>query len=164
MYCIFLSNLDYNELSGLKKNDSQNGSVLLMALIFILILSVIGISGTWIASTDLEITRSHKIYNTNFYLADGAAYEAVQRFADNSSLRESSPSSVSWMHDISSKPNDPRSLNWNDPSITTDSDLSAHAKYAVYKNSTAAPPTYTVYARANKLGGKSIVEIKFKED
>lgn len=69
--------------SGEKSPPSESGSVLLMTLIILLILTLIGVSGIRIASTDLQITRNYRIYKQNFTLADGAVMEAVQRFENS---------------------------------------------------------------------------------
>lgn len=150
----------------MKKNDTKqdnvSGSILLVSLIFLLILSVIGISGIQTATNDLEITRSHRIYNENFYLADGAAYEAVQQFANNSTLKEASPGTPSWLYDISSRTSvNPKDFNWSSLSAKQSS-LSSDVEYVVYKNSTEK--TFYVYSRSSKSGGRSFVEIKFTVD
>ena len=57
---------------------SEAGSTLLMTLIVFILLTVIGISGMNIVSTDLQITGNYKNYQENLYRADGAVMQLGQ--------------------------------------------------------------------------------------
>lgn len=60
--------------------DPQAGSALLTTLIILLILTLLGITAVDTTTTELQITRSYRIYKENLYKADGAVMELAQSF------------------------------------------------------------------------------------
>lgn len=60
-----------------KQASAERGSVLLTTLILMILLTLIGIGGVNIASTDLRITGNYRIYTENLMLADGAVNRAA---------------------------------------------------------------------------------------
>jgi type II secretory pathway pseudopilin PulG len=64
------------------------------ALVILALLTVIGISASRVASTEVTMARNEVVYKRNFYLAEGAALEAADRLAKNGNLKDNSEA---WM-------------------------------------------------------------------
>ena len=60
----------------------QNGSMMLIVLMLLALMSIIGIASTNTTITENFIVRNSAIRNQNLYLADAAAMEVVQRVLD----------------------------------------------------------------------------------
>lgn len=61
----------------------EKGSILLITIVMLLLLTLIGISGINTASTDLKITSNYRVYKQNLMLADGAVNYAKSMVANN---------------------------------------------------------------------------------
>ncbi|MFP4167563.1 MAG: PilX N-terminal domain-containing pilus assembly protein [Desulfonatronovibrionaceae bacterium] len=152
-----------NRFGALFQSRKQEGSVLLISLIFLILLAVIGLNGIRTASTDLQITRSYRVYHENLYLADGAAYEAVQKIDDNE------VGNGTWIIDINATTAVPEgsslrnnSTFWSSNAVS--SDFSNDTQYVAYRNATVDGDIYFVFGRGFSNGGESIVEIKYERD
>jgi len=146
----------------LKHKKAEQGSVLLMALMFLVILSVLGIAGIQRANTDLMISRNYKDYKENFYLTDGAAYEAVQNLDSNASARVES---LGWMFQEADYPGGEAlkggHAHWNN---ATSASFSSDTEYIVYKdrNDTAGVSRFRVFARSTKANSNVLIEIMYE--
>jgi len=73
----------------------ENGYMALFAAIALLILlTIIGISASQVADTELAMARNEVIHHRNFYLAEGAAIEAADRLSNTADLKADMPT---WM-------------------------------------------------------------------
>jgi hypothetical protein len=80
-------------IPSLLKNE--NGYLAIIgALVFLTLISVIGISAARVANTEVALARNEVIYQRNFYLAEGAALEAADHLAQLGDLRENTQA---WM-------------------------------------------------------------------
>ena len=80
-------------IRSLLKNE--NGYLAIIGAIVILILiSVISISASRVANTEVSMARNEVIYKRNFYLAEGAALEAADHLTQYGNLRENTQA---WM-------------------------------------------------------------------
>ena len=79
-------------------SESQEGSVLLIALIVLLLVSVLGLNTLTMTSTELKISGNDRSYKQNFYRAEAVIKEAA--FALENSA-EPDPSNVAfpWLSD-----------------------------------------------------------------
>ncbi|PID78270.1 MAG: hypothetical protein CSA18_02330 [Deltaproteobacteria bacterium] len=75
--------------------SNQEGSVLLMTVLIMILLTIIGIMGINTSSSDLEVTRNYKVYKENLVLADAAVNEARTLV-----LRGVVDTSASWVNNI----------------------------------------------------------------
>ncbi len=57
----------------------EEGSVLLVTVLILVLLTLIGISAISTANIETSIAGNEKVYKQNFYMADGSLREAVQR-------------------------------------------------------------------------------------
>ena len=80
-------------IRSLLKNE--NGYLAIIGAIVILILiSVISISASRVANTEVSMARNEVVYQRNFYLAEGAALEAADHLTQYGNLRENTQA---WM-------------------------------------------------------------------
>jgi Tfp pilus assembly protein PilX len=70
---------------------SEEGSVMVVALIVLAMLTIIGISASNTSTTELQIVRNDLFYRINFYKAEAAAREGAQTVAN---LARTSPTEV----------------------------------------------------------------------
>ncbi len=59
--------------------DNEEGFILVICLLVMLVLTVIGIAATNNTTVELQVAGNEKIYITGFYLAEAASYEGAQR-------------------------------------------------------------------------------------
>ncbi len=71
--------------------QSEEGSVMVLALIVLAMLTIIGISASNTSTTELQIVRNDLLHRINFYKAEAAAREGAQTVAN---LAKTSPSEV----------------------------------------------------------------------
>ena len=58
---------------------NQKGFVMIAAMLFLVVLTIIGIAATNTTTIEVNIAGNEKIYKQNFYLAEGAAKEAANQ-------------------------------------------------------------------------------------
>ena len=58
---------------------NEKGSVMLITLLMLMLLTLIGFSAISTANIETAISGNEKVYKQNFYMAEGAMREAVQR-------------------------------------------------------------------------------------
>ena len=74
---------------------NEEGSVIVITLMVLVLLTIVGMASINTANTEIEIAGAELIYQRNFYLAEGAAMEAV-RLLDNDSTMTAT-TGPSWM-------------------------------------------------------------------
>ncbi|MBW2066495.1 MAG: hypothetical protein JRJ03_16420 [Deltaproteobacteria bacterium] len=72
----------------------QEGSVLIVALLILVLLTLIGISVTRTTEVEINIAGNEKLYKENLYLAEAGAMECAQRMQEAAEL---SPAIQSWL-------------------------------------------------------------------
>jgi len=71
---------------------SEDGYMALFAaLVLLVLISIIGISASRVANTEIGMARNEVIYHRNFFLAEGAAMEAADRLANTADLKNNMP-------------------------------------------------------------------------
>jgi len=73
---------------------SEEGSVLVISVVILALLTVIGIAATSTTSIELQIAGNEKTYKENFYQAEGAAMMLVrvlEDLADDTKLKDDPP-------------------------------------------------------------------------
>ncbi len=88
--------LQSHKISGLNVVNDESGSVLLITVIMLLLITILGVSGINTATTDLQITQNYNFYKQNLALADAAVNRAVSRISYGQSTQ-----SDSWVNDVS---------------------------------------------------------------
>lgn len=74
---------------------NEDGSILVVALIMLVLLTLIGISATETSRMDIQIAGNEMVYKQNFYQADAAVMQAMQTM-ENSDL-EASAITLGWV-------------------------------------------------------------------
>ena len=62
--------------------NNEDGSVIIMALIFLVLLTVLGMSATSTSTIEVQIAGNTARTRQNLYLAEAAAMEAIQQMDD----------------------------------------------------------------------------------
>jgi len=86
---------------------NENGSVMLIALLIMALLTIIGVSAINDTTTELQIARNDAIYKINFFQADGSVRQAVQILEDTANPGTNlipSSSSITWLQDTNYDP------------------------------------------------------------
>jgi hypothetical protein len=58
--------------------ENEEGSVIILSLLVLVILSIVGFSASRISTTEMQIVRNDATYQRNFYLAESGAVQAAQ--------------------------------------------------------------------------------------
>ncbi len=78
--------------SSIKNEDGH--LAVIGALVLLTLLTVVSISASLVAKTEVAIARNEFVYRRNFYLAEGAALEAADHLGSHGHLGEKTPA---WM-------------------------------------------------------------------
>jgi Tfp pilus assembly protein PilX len=114
-----------------KKNSHQEGSIVIVALVLLVLVTLMGVSITQITSVEMRIAGNERDYKRVFYLAEAAAMEALQRLenADPQDLKTST-TALEWLHDSSTDLEDKDNMK-NTDSISTESAFDQDTYFAV---------------------------------
>jgi len=63
-------------------DNNEHGSVMVVAVMMVALLWIIGIAANYLASIEVQIAGNERTYQENFYLAESAALEGVQRISN----------------------------------------------------------------------------------
>ena len=82
---------------------NEEGAAILVALMILMVVTIIGVSSSSKTTMELQVVRNNGIYKQNFYQAEGAANEAIQRIWDQAQediypLQDKT--SLPWLNDI----------------------------------------------------------------
>jgi hypothetical protein len=69
---------------------NEEGSVIVITLMVLVLLTIVGMASINTANTEIEIAGAELIFQRNFYLAEGAAMQAV-RWLDNKPVTATDP-------------------------------------------------------------------------
>jgi hypothetical protein len=116
--------------------SNEDGSILFLALIFLVLLTVLGFSATSTSTIEVQIAGNHARFKQNLYLAEAMTMDVAQTLWDSTptSLQLDSPSWVNWLFDASYDFEDPDVMLANGIVSTRDPDL----RYAAVINGIAA--------------------------
>jgi hypothetical protein len=104
--------------------NNEEGSVIILTLIVLALLTVIGISSTTTSTIELQITRNERLFNQNFYLTEAAIMEAIQRVKNETNQSVLNGLSENWLHNTKNIMDDPG--NWVRSGASTNSELSSY--------------------------------------
>ena len=161
---------------------TENGSVFLVSVIILTILSIIAMSAFRTTKIELQIAKNQKTYNTNLVQAEGAAMEAAQKLwnlSDIVSLETLSSSPIDgWIFFNPFNSTDPSGsdiINANFNAISTDCEgfnntaVCYSADYIGVGSgdsldmSSERSHTFALYGISTESGGKVVIEVGFKK-
>ena len=160
-----------NEISKVK---NEEGSVLIVALIILVLLTLLGIYATKTTEVEIQIAGNDYRYKRNVYSAEAVAMEGAQNIKDTENL---DIDALPWLYTMGGlTPNDVLNGTWDDTTSqqsTADSNTRYRAVVEGIAEQTSLDMTksrihmYSIYGRrrntANPNEGKSIVNIGFKK-
>jgi len=87
---------------------NEDGSIIVIVLIVLMLVTMMGVSSTTTSTIEIQIAGNEKNYKENFYLAEAAAMEAIQRMemAPSESLQLNKPTTLAWMNIKDAQPGD----------------------------------------------------------
>ena len=108
---------NHNSYKKKYEKDNEKGSVIVVTLLILLILTLAGISAINMSVTESYIIRNHAIHKQNLQLAEMAAREGLREvlnlYGDQEQLNPYSEDSVDWLFSFQDEPNFPQNLNTN---------------------------------------------------
>jgi len=103
-------------ISNLK---NEEGSVIIMALIVLVALTMIGIISTDNTVVELQIVRNETIYRQNFYRAESAVIDGAQVMEDSDLT-----AAIPWIQTLATAPDMENVSNWDSTPFTGNAQLS----------------------------------------
>jgi Tfp pilus assembly protein PilX len=92
------------EMKSIRMIGNEEGSVLVLALIMLVLLTLLGIAATRTSEIEIQIAGNERTYKLNFFSADGAVMECCQR-VDNGGTEMTAMNGTqpNWMIDLNNK-------------------------------------------------------------
>ena len=160
-----------NEISRVK---NEEGSVLIVALIILVLLTLLGIYATKTTEVEIQIAGNDYRYKRNVYSAEAVAMECAQNIKDTETL---DTDALPWLYAMNGlTPDDVLNGTWDDTTSqqsTADSNTRYMAVVEGIAEQTSLDMTksrihmYSIYGRrrnpTSPNEGKSIVNIGFKK-
>ena len=145
---------------------SQDGSVMILALALLMLLTLIGISATRTSMIEIQISGAKKTYTEHLFLAEGAAMQCAQDMADGSN-----PSTEPYFNDERTKSEDQiQDLIRNLTFTNSDTSSSGTSEYATLYQGVVGSikmgqpnlHAYVVYGWHDTPQGRVIVELGYR--
>ena len=151
----------------------EDGSVLIVALMILLILTMIGFIATGTTQTEIQISGNENVYKQNLYLADGAGMAGAQMLENETDTTVLKDATLTWLHkslpgaEISSPTNwNPANNNSKQATDATNRYLAVHEGIAPGSSLDIGYPSslheFSVYGCSVRHHGESIVEIGYR--
>ena len=101
--------------SGESPLNNEDGSVIVIALVVLLLLTMIGNSATNTSTLEIQVAGNERNYKRNFFKTEAAAMQAGQRVQNSADYTESWIRSSSFEYDpVTPNPNFETLSNWTD--------------------------------------------------
>jgi hypothetical protein len=153
---------------------NEDGSVLVIALVMLALLTIMGISATTTSNIEMQVAKNIEFYTQNFYMAEAAAMEAAQEL-ENRNLQTNPPNYLQDIGVLVDKAGSiPDGGYWNanaDPSADPDLDdftqklsssegIVGGSSLDMGKSSVYG---YTVYGRSESNNSVVIIELGYRK-
>jgi hypothetical protein len=89
------------DMRGAFRIDNEDGyAAIIAALALLVLISIVSIMGSRVASTEVTMAGNETVYQRNFYLAEGAVMEAVDRLDNTASIKSAA---FPWLETVAKK-------------------------------------------------------------
>ena len=157
-----------------RSTGNEQGSVLILALILMSVISILAVTSVTMTSTEFKIVRNERIYQDNFYRAESAARQGIQTLeeASTSDLEDRSFQTLAWLSQEDDNADMSDTSLW-DSSNSASASIS-NADYAVVETGISQGSSLDMTATSNLYkyvsyghghsgnGGTSVIEIGYK--
>ena len=155
----------------------DQGTILPIALVLLLLLTMIGIAATMTSEVEIRIAGNELAYKQNLYYAEGSAMTGVQMLENEPDTSQLSTLSFPWLHGSLPNPNIASDINWDPDNNNANEALPGEPGYngylAVYQGidpggsldiggSTTTLHKYVIYGRSAQKNGEAIIEVGYK--
>jgi hypothetical protein len=151
------------------KLKEQDGSVLIVALIMLVLITLMGISATTTTDIEIQIAGNDIVHKQNLYLAESASMVAVQRMENTNDI-----DTLSWVNQAVDQYMEDKVRTesfWND---TNTASLDSNSRYVVFSEGTidtgesldmtrARIHSFGVFGRSTRNNGESIVRMGYRK-
>ena len=157
------------------RSKGEDGSVLVLALILLVLLTMLGIAATMTTEIETRIAGNENAYKNNLYRAEGAAMTGVQMLEDVTDTSILKELSLDWLHSTLPDSKINRDINWNPANNNSNQALNPENRYlAVYRGiakgssldigrSPTALHQFSINGRSVEGDGEAIVDVGFKK-
>lgn len=157
---------------------SEDGSVLVIALIMMVLITLVGLSTNRTASIELQIAGNEKVFKQNLFTAEAAAMEAMQRLEEVDNLIENPavfliPEDTVTDNDIRNADNWENGFGGTNAAVSTTLDGGGNVRYVAV--SMGIEPgsglglggsriySYKVFGRSSQNNGESIILMGYRK-
>ena len=159
-------------------HNGEGGTILPIALVLLLLLTMIGIAATMTSEVEIRIAGNEVAYKENLYFAEGSAMAGVQMLENETDTSMLQDLSFHWLHSSLPNTNISGDTNWNPDDNNAYTALVGGEGYtgylAVYQGidsggsldiggATTTLHTYTIYGRSARKNGEAIIEVGYKK-
>jgi hypothetical protein len=166
-----------NVMKELVKLNNEDGSVLILSLIMLVLLTLIGISATTTSMIETKIAGNERVYKRNLYAAEGAVMQCAQNM-EQTNLQNPRPPWLGLINTVN-EPDDIRLPSfWDAPVdpvpqlavipgtsfVATSQGLAGGAQGTSLDMTVSNVHAYSVYGRCKPSNsGPTIIEIGFRK-
>lgn len=155
----------------------EEGSIMPIALVFLLLLTMIGIAATMTSEVEIRIAGNEITYKENLYYAEGSAMAGVQMLENETDTDVLKNLSYNWLHSSLPNANITSDLNWDPDDNNANQALPVKDGYAGYLavyqgidsggsldigGTASTLHNYTIYGRSARNNGEAIIEVGYK--
>lgn len=155
--------------------EEDRGTILPIALVLLLLLTMIGIAATMTSEVEIRIAGNELSYKQNLYYAEGSAMTGVQMLDNESDTSLLTGLSFNWLHASLPNTNISSDENW-DPDNANEAlpgEQGYNGYLAVYEGidpggsldiggTTSTLHKYVIYGRSAQKNGEAIIEVGYK--
>jgi hypothetical protein len=154
----------------------EKGSIMPVALVLLLLLTMIGIAATMTSEVEIKIAGNEVAYKENLYFAEGSAMVGVQMLQNETDTDVLNDLSLPWLHSSLPDANINSEINWDPDNNNAKKALDDEGGYtgylAVYRGiapggsldiggTTTSLHNYTIYGRSARHNGEAIIELGY---
>jgi hypothetical protein len=152
----------------------EDGSVLVLALIILVVLTMLGIAANMTTEIETRIAANENIYKVNLYRAESAAMAGVQMLENETDVTSLKNLSFHWLHPSLPDSHISSEKNWDLKEVKSNQAIDENNRYiAVYRGvapggslDMGSSPTslyeFTVFGRSSLANGEAIVEVGYR--